>query len=37
MNKKYFDANKELWDEFAKLHFGILIKNQISFVISKEK
>jgi 2-polyprenyl-3-methyl-5-hydroxy-6-metoxy-1,4-benzoquinol methylase len=22
MNKKYFDANKELWDEFAKLHYG---------------
>jgi 2-polyprenyl-3-methyl-5-hydroxy-6-metoxy-1,4-benzoquinol methylase len=21
MNKKYFDANKELWDEFAKLHY----------------
>ena len=21
MNKKYFDANKELWDEFAKMHF----------------
>jgi len=21
LNKKYFDANKELWDEFAKLHF----------------
>lgn len=21
MSKKYFDANKELWDEFAKLHF----------------
>ena len=21
MNKKFFDANKELWDEFAKLHF----------------
>ncbi|HEA70536.1 MAG TPA: SAM-dependent methyltransferase, partial [archaeon] len=21
MNKKYFDANKELWDEFAKIHY----------------
>jgi 2-polyprenyl-3-methyl-5-hydroxy-6-metoxy-1,4-benzoquinol methylase len=21
MNKKYFDANKELWDEFARLHY----------------
>lgn len=21
MNKKYFEANKELWDEFAKLHY----------------
>lgn len=21
MNEKYFDANKELWDEFAKLHY----------------
>lgn len=21
MNKNYFDANKELWDEFAKLHY----------------
>ena len=21
MNNKYFDANKELWDEFAKLHY----------------
>jgi 2-polyprenyl-3-methyl-5-hydroxy-6-metoxy-1,4-benzoquinol methylase len=23
MNKKYFDANKELWDEFAKMHYEI--------------
>ena len=22
MNKKYFDANKELWDEYSKLHYG---------------
>lgn len=22
MSKKYFDANKELWDEYAKLHYG---------------
>ena len=21
MNKKYYDANKELWDEFARLHY----------------
>ena len=21
MNKKYFDANKELWDEFARIHY----------------
>ncbi|MCK5298600.1 MAG: class I SAM-dependent methyltransferase [Candidatus Heimdallarchaeota archaeon] len=22
MTKKYFDANKELWDEYSKLHYG---------------
>ena len=22
MNKKYYDANKELWDEFARLHYS---------------
>ncbi|MFW9820631.1 MAG: hypothetical protein ACFFE5_13560 [Candidatus Thorarchaeota archaeon] len=23
MNKKYFEANKELWDEFAKIHYEL--------------